>query len=231
MLFENNDPEYLISIRGTCFIISSGNRLYGVTAKHNTEDFHPRQYRIPACFGSHNMLPFSQPFTVEMQQEDFEDFVLIPIEESAKELVDFDSTCASDLDITGIAWSNINRVIVAGFPTELNEPDYENGSLSYQPVLLTAVIISKPDEDGIGTINVCDVGKLKSLEGFSGSPVYVVSRLVGNVLRGSRDTSISQLLHFLDVRIFEAIINHDIQEKSELSGSPNPLLPSASGDG
>lgn len=215
MLFENDEMMFRLSIRGTCFIITSQGRLFGVTAKHNTRDFLPKQYRIPACMGSQNMLPYSQPFSVELHREDFEDFVLIPIEESANSISDFDSTCASDLNTTGISWSNVDRCRVAGFPSELNESDYENGFLTYQPVLLTADLISKPNEDGMGTIKVSDAGGLKSFDGFSGSPVFVGSRLVGIVLRGSTDTSKSQFLHFLDVRVFEEIIKHDIRENSE----------------
>ena len=155
------------------------------------------------------MLLYSRPFTVELHRLDFEDFVLIPIAEAAKELTDFDPTCASELNTTGIEWLNINRVLVAGFPSELNEADYENGSLTYQPIILTADLVLKPNEEGIGTVKVCDVEGLKSFDGFSGSPVFAGPRLVGIVLRGSNDTSISQILHFLDVRVFDSIIEHE----------------------
>lgn len=211
MLFENDDSMFRLSIRGTSFLAACRGRVYAVTAKHNVNDFAANQYRIPACFGSNYMLPFEQPFTAQLHHEDFEDFVIVPIRESATPIEDFDPSCASPVETTGINWPAVKTVRIAGFPTELNDLNYEIGRIEYQPVLLAAEVLAAPNSDGIGTVKVFDIGTLKSFDGLSGSPVYDGKRLIGIVLRGSQDTAVSQVIHFLDSRVLDGLIEHHLK--------------------
>lgn len=204
MLFKNDEVEFQYSIRGTCFLIKFHERIYALTAKHNIKDFHPRQFRVPARLGDQAMLNYSQPFTIEMHNEDFEDFVAFEIPLNTNQLNGFLQDDAAATFDRAIDWRKVQKVSVCGFPTELNE-FYESERISYQSVCLLASCTGKSVIEGCYEIEIDQPIPLKSLDGLSGSPVFCRDPscpiLLGMILRGSPNTLGVTKLHFLDIRL------------------------------
>ena len=161
------------------------------------------------------MLSFRQPFTVSLHDEDFEDFIVIPIVQDPDLDKDFNIIDAVVIDNSPIRWSQVSRVMVYGFPTELNEPDYVNGVISYQPVRLDAMLTGNGVGDGMHEVR-CNINSpLTSFDGLSGSPVFADDRIIGVILRGSPETKVSTILHFLDVRAVHSAIQQSLKEHVE----------------
>jgi len=219
MLFLNEFLSFRLSIKGSAFLVRIDGRAFAITAKHNVQGFSPDQYQICARLGSHNMLPCSTPLTNELHGEDFEDFVVIPISEEKIDYDDYDKNDACIIEDNAMNWDRVGPIYVAGFPSELN--DYEpDDSITYNPLLLGGQLTRYQNENGMGKVTFTNTGGLKSLDGFSGGAVFdrpshsVGIRMLGIVLRGSSDTSISRLVHFLDIRVIIAIIRHEAQHAS-----------------
>lgn len=225
MMFENADPALRMSIRGTSFLVNHENRIFALTAKHNVKTFHPNQYRVPAALGSHRMLEYKEPFTCELHNENFEDFVVITIDEEKCAGYGFDRSDAAVLSSEGIQWSGITEVTVIGFPTERNDFDPEEEAIFYrEPVILRGTLNGQVVDEGFRGIQIANPKGLSSFAGLSGCPVFDSSpgssnRLLGIVLEGSRDTTVSQLCHFLDVRVVPSLIACDDLANAQRAGS------------
>jgi len=220
VIFENDDAQWRFSARGTCFLVTHENLSFAVTAKHIVRDYRPSQYRIPSRLGSHTMLPIRQPFTAELHREDFEDFVVVPIDVAEISGDAFDPADACQMDESAIQWSAIHRVVVFGFPSAINSVDYEQGLISIQPCGMVGRLTGRSIGDGMREIEFGGDGDLSSYDGFSGSPVFQVAdsdsigRLLGIVLRGSQDTSTSRRCHFLDVRVVAPLIRCHLRQQT-----------------
>jgi hypothetical protein len=214
VVFENDDPQWRFSARGTSFLAAVDGNVFALTARHVINGFRPSQYRIQQHLGSHSMLPIHQPFTVELHYEDFEDFVVIPIA----------CPCAIDdclaLDQTAIRWSALERVLIVGFPSDRNFVDYDAQQILIQPVGMVGRFTGNSIGEGLREVAFDSAGDLVSFDGFSGAPVFEFTqggcpgRLLGIVLRGSQDTSVSRVCHFLDARVALALIRHHLANNS-----------------
>jgi hypothetical protein len=170
------------------------------------------------------MLPICQRFTPEFycaenyEEVDFEDFVVIPINVAEAIGGDFDAADAHVMDGSPIQWSAIQRVVVFGFPTELNSVDQDQGLIFIQPCGMVGHLTGRSMGEGMREIEFKACGDLSSYDGFSGSPVFQVvdsgsiGRLLGIVLRGSQKTSDSRRCHFLDVCVITPFIRHHLQQ-------------------
>lgn len=220
MIFQNDDAEWRFSARGTCFLVTHETRIFAVTARHVVAHYRPSQYRIPNRLGSANILPIRQPFTAELHREDFEDFVVVPIDSAEIAANDFDVARACVMDESAIQWSAIQRVVVFGFPSDINSVDYCQGLISIQPCGMVGRLTGRSIGEGMREIEFGAVGDLSSYDGLSGSPVFQVAesgsigRLLGIVLRGSQNTSASRRCHFLDVRVVAPLIRHHLQQQA-----------------
>lgn len=214
MMFENSDAELRISIRGTSFLVDYRGRIFALTAKHNVLDFHPRQYRVPVALGSHRMLDYGQPYTCDRHGASFEDFVVIPIDQEGSRRAGFNPADAAILNTEGIDWPSVREVAVIGFPTENNDFEPGEAVIYGRPVVLRGVLNGQVADEGLRGVQIADPGGLASFAGVSGCPVFDLSpgspnRLLGIVVQGSRDTSVSRLCHFLDVRVVPDLIATD----------------------
>lgn len=216
VVFENDDVEYRFSLGGSCFLVSHENRVFAVTAKHVVRNYRPSQYRIQKKLGSDTMLPIRQPFTPELHREDFEDFVVVPIDAADGVESHLDEVDVCLINESPIHWDAIKNVAVFGFPSDLNSVDYDKASIWVQPCGMMGCLTGESIGDGMREVQLRADGKLKSYDGFSGAPVFQISdsgsvgRLLGIVLRGSQSTCASQLCHFLDIRVVPAMIRHHL---------------------
>jgi hypothetical protein len=217
-LFENDDVQWRFSLRGSCFLVGYDNRTFAITAKHVVRDYRPSQYRIPKKLGSHEMLPIRQPFTVELHFEDFEDFVVVPIDSAEVVHPVLDENDVSVIDEGTIRWNAIRAVAVFGFPSGINSVDYDQALISIQPCGMVGHLTANTIGEGMREIQMSAGGELESYDGFSGAPVFHVSdsgsieRLLGIVLRGSLSTRTSQRCHFLDIRVVPALIRRHLAD-------------------
>jgi hypothetical protein len=164
------------------------------------------------------MLPIRQPFTAELHREDFEDFVVVPIDSAEIAGGDFDPADACAMDESAIQWSAIQRVAVFGFPSDINHVDYDQGEISSQPCGMIGQLTGGTIGEAMREVQFGAGGHLNSYDGFSGAPVFQVGdsgsigRLLGIVLRGSLDTSVSRQCHFLDIEVVAPMIRLHLQQ-------------------
>ena len=165
------------------------------------------------------MLPIRQPFTAELHREDFEDFVVAPIDSAGVAGDDFDAADGCAMDETAIQWSAIQRVAVFGFPGDINFVDYAQGEISIQPCGMIGCLTCISMGEGMREIQFGEGGDLRTYNDFSGAPVFQVTdsagtgRLLGIILRGAQNTSASRLCHFLDVRVVAPLIRLHLQQQ------------------
>lgn len=225
VFFGNDDAQWRFSARGTCFLVTCENRVFAVTAKHVVRDYRPSQYCIPSRLGSHTMLPIRQPFTAELHREDFEDFAVVPLDVAEISGHAFDPADACQMEDSAIQWSAIQRVSVFGFPSDINSVDYEQALISTQPCGMVGRLTGHSIGEGMREIEFGSGGDLSSYDGFSGAPVFQIGdsgnivRLLGIVLRGSQNTSVSRRCHFLDARVVAPLIRHHLQQTATGVGS------------
>jgi hypothetical protein len=224
MIFEGDDVQWRFSARGTGFLVTHENGIFALTAKHVVPDYPPSKFCIQNRLGSHSWLRIRQPFTPEhycgenYEEVDFEDFVIVPIDSAQIPGDDFDPADACVMDESAIQWSAIQQVGVYGFPSNINFVDCEQGLISVQPFGMVGRLTGACIGDGMREIRFGAGGNLKSYDGFSGSPVFQVAttgsigRLLGIVLLGSQDTSVSRRCHFLDIRVVPPLIRHHLQQ-------------------
>ena len=216
--FETHIDGFEHSMRGSCFIIRYKNRLYAVTARHVVANCPLKDICIPYHIGSEYLFPMSDYYTPKWNDmpegSSNEDFVIIEIPESEIEEDQFEPSSVYDLsrDAFYVSSSTDLKLIVAGFPTELNESNYEDMVLHQQRVLISANYIEPSFEFGLETFEFDTSGKLSSFDGLSGGPVFEVSnhgqqgvmgRLAGMIVMAT----ISKTAHYIDIALITGFID------------------------
>mgnify|MGYP006287179327 FL=1 len=225
MLFEN-EGEWRFSGSGTCFLLRHGAANYVVTAKHVVNGYSPAQIRVMVNpdlpTGDVNCFPLRQPFTfARYGDEDFEDFVVAPIldnnidQSNAGLFFPYESVSGCHFSVTAT-----NRIVVAGYPDENQEVDYEREQISGQATLALASDIGLRGADLMYELTLGSDCGLSSFSGFSGSPVFSHSadstvRVIGVVLRGGAQC---RKLRFLDIRAVVGGIEHHTRIQNREGG-------------
>ena len=209
VLFEN-ELTYRFSGQGTCFLLQFNNRFFAITAKHVINKYSSQQIRIiinpksaskmKCCF------EIEQPFCYKSDDsivQEFEDFVVIPIDgndlnQTERELF----FLYRPVNDSCFCSTNTNPLIIAGFPDDNQNIDYEKQQIEGQAMILLGKQIETRDNDLTYKLSVKHDAKLSTFSGFSGSPVFSCSangnnKIIGMVLRGHPE---NKIFRFLDIR-------------------------------
>ena len=223
MCFENKVEEYEYSLKGSCFVVRHLGHMYAITAKHVTKHFEPNQVLIPYKLGSEKFLPISNFMIVQTEEEEDSDHKDIMVFEIAEHLLDkdFDSSTVYDLDNPTSNLPKRCKLIIHGFPSELNGVDYDKRHFDFRRFSYSAEYYGKMPFYFVHEMKFnCDC-PLSSIDGMSGGPVFwifnlsptqAMGGLAGIMLRGTVESKVG---YFLDIRIAKELIKlHHMKKTS-----------------
>jgi hypothetical protein len=226
MYFDNEDEQFPYSCLGSCFIVRYRQKLWIATAKHVIAGagYQVSQAMAPYSLASGHFIPIRGAYAFDdiPDHPEATDVIAFEIDEALLDRAMLDVSAVHDLDSQpAIPPSLANyRIIVHGFPDELNEVDYETKKL-YRVRL--SIMASDPQTGyltGCVRIQLMSDGTIADARGFSGGPVFLVPdtdgtdqapRLWGIITNGSIE---SKIFNFLSIVVFKNLIDHVIQKVS-----------------
>lgn len=183
VLFENDFTDYDYSIGGSCIVVSFRGVHYAITAKHVIKGYVAEQILIPYQAGSNHFLPISEvllPNTCEDEDTDHKDFVLLRV---AADKLDPSEPFGDIYEInfpSGLPVIQSDRILISGFPREINEIDYDTKKIKQQRFLITGTKLGKTDYLGMIKFQYDPQNKIKSFDGLSGAPIFLFSPIGDN---------------------------------------------------
>lgn len=226
MYFDNEDEQFPYSCLGSCFIVRYRQRLWIATAKHVvvSAGYHVSQVMVPYSLAGEHFIAISAAHTFDDIQDNEEatDVIVFEIAEALLDRAMLDASTVHDLDSQPATPPPLAqyRIIVHGFPDELNEVDYQAQTLYRQQL---SIFASDPQTSGLTgcvKIQLASDGNITNARGFSGGPVFLVPdtagtdqapRLWGIVTNGSIE---SRIFNFLNIVVFKNLIDQVIQGTS-----------------
>jgi hypothetical protein len=213
LVFETGNVDYPYSTKGTVFLVGYEGKSYALTTRHGLAP----DNLFPICVfpsdTSQRIIPLSNVFFVPRadEPEDFVDLALVEVDpaaltdDEAKHAVLIDLGRAVDADWETDAPSM--EFFVIGYPCERSSIDFDSEEIRTDRVTLFARYIGKSQLPHLHLIEVVDLQNLASLDGMSGSPVFMWRSYEGEqpkpVLCGMaiRGTTTAGRIHFLPVSI------------------------------
>ena len=221
--FENEDDTYKYCLQGTAFIIRYKSKLFAVTAKHVIEKYKPTQVALPYEIGSVHFLPLGCGFqmrTQEFSDTDHMQGVIFPVVEEELEDGFFHECNVYNMDqaphITTSPATDGTKLVVHGFPDELNEVNYDERHLEIQRLSLSAIDAGLSEYKCIKKIQFDDNAWMSTFSGMSGAPVFIIQpyppnrsrvELAGMLLRATPESCLG---YYLDEIVIRRIIEQHI---------------------
>lgn len=216
VLFENNVENYSYSMLGSCFGVEHANELYLVTAAHVLKAYTADQVRIPYGDMNRNFIPIGQGANFNNYHTDDTDrfdISILKLSDLAIDNDNFEKNTFTNLNNQIREYTNFDKILVCGFPSEINWIDYDIGKIRNQRLMVTAALIGNSISDGCYEIEFDETPTLQSLDGLSGSPVFGLrfiqsenayyTQLLGVLIRATRASSKG---HFVSSYWIETLI-------------------------
>lgn len=185
LMFDNAHEDWPYSTGGTCFLVNHGGRRYLVTAHHCIESRTGEEVQVHADEGYQDgSLPLERRVDISEDQDlapMATDMVLLRLSESVasdEQRAAFDHLQLDDWYPKRSAPGA--SLLVVGYPRERKAVDYERRSFRHQKVIADAKYLQ--DEGNRLHRLELDVPQLKSPQGLSGSPVFAVEWVGGQLV-------------------------------------------------
>jgi hypothetical protein len=198
------EPVYRFGGAGTVFFARYESRLFCVTSRHVLEGSNRARIRIEESDGSFRFLTPRGWWTQRERSVDFKDLSIGEVAADAAALAQIDAIQLDHATIhAGIsALNRDSELVVIGFPSELQDIDYDQRVITNHRILLNARYRGQSFEGhrwvhGLETINRAG---LKSLDGLSGSPV------MGRMARGRWGLAGVAILGYVGMHFVESSI-------------------------
>lgn len=176
LLFKNTEPEFLLSIKGTCFLFHLDGRYYGLTANHCLNNFSHESVRIRLVPGQLEFLRIGRVLLPKNNEHDWMDFTVFELRDDGLprtvEEGHFMSMNGTDAEVL----SPQDILYVPGCPEEDNNADYESSILFTKVVASNGHYAGPAEAFGCSKIQFVDLGPINSLNEFSGAPVIAFRR-------------------------------------------------------
>lgn len=220
LLAENEaDDEYPYWFGGTCFLARYRGELYVVTAKHCLHDKTKDEARVQRRPDSATFLTLSALCTQndqarhpdDLDHDDWAVFLAVTPADDGDALgpiLDFDTMANATLPP-----KDGEVLVVRGYPKVTCEINYDAQAIRWRAWGGTGRYQGRPGWSAVcHTMVLDDVALIESIDGLSGSPVFLMKPrgenryeafFAGMALRGDRD---ARLLHFLDATIVRAAV-------------------------
>lgn len=225
-VFENPDPDFPVSLNGSCFIVRFRKKLFAITAKHVTTDFKSNQIRVQYHPDSSTPIPFFQAYTIkgdDQDDTDQDDIIILSVDHGKLNELHFLDYPPLELpEIEKLEYFSTTSVFyIRGYPTHLRDICYENASVKMQSVTMDGTYIKKSAAKECHDLRINLAKKIDSFDGMSGGPVFQAyhynkkySRVgfAGMLLRGSvMSGTVRFLEHAKIVSILIKISDGDVQ--------------------
>jgi hypothetical protein len=209
---------------GTCFLVRCVGRLWLLTAKHALKDKPLEKLCVPWNLETHDVLPLTRvffPTSKDAEDDAFADLALFAVAATRY------PPQHMSLNLATVNWvkrfSEVRAgddVVFAGFPKESlqNEVDYAALRISRQRFLAKAKYLEPAESKYLHRAQVTEMGKVTTLNGMSGSPVFLrpATRagwsFAGVLLRGSD----AGLAHFVEAGIILASIRMMLRKERNI---------------
>lgn len=224
LYFDNENEEFPYSCVGTCFIVKYRRKLWVLTAKHvlvNSE-YQVSQAMVPYSLGGEHFIPIkgANSFDDIPNYKEATDIIVFEIDEDRLDRTRLDPSTVYDLDDEPETLPPLHgySIVVHGFPDELNEVSYEEQTMYRQRLSIFASDPQRSCITGCVRVELLSDGDIANARGFSGGPVFLVSRqtntntperLLGVIVNGSAG---SRVLHFLNIVVFKNLVNHTLPQ-------------------
>lgn len=226
LLAEGDDELYPYWFGGTCFLCRHTGALYAVTANHCLRNKTKDEVRIQRNPRSPTFITLTGLATQRQEslhpgdpeQDDWAVFEASEPEESHDDPL-VPVLCLDEVPDAALPPTGAHRFIVRGYPNEICGIDYEDLEIKWKAFHGTATCCGRPSwSQFCFTVKLDDVSGIESIDGLSGSPVFLVDTktvpysysFAGMALRGSKE---SALLHVLEARVIRAAVvaAHDLR--------------------
>ncbi|HRY49073.1 MAG TPA: trypsin-like peptidase domain-containing protein [Candidatus Paceibacterota bacterium] len=195
LVFDSGLAGYEYAISGTCFLASFRGRNLVITARHCLTGSDGNDVRIACNPVTKSFLPLKQMHRAE-GNPDYCDFVVF---EAAPELLSFEEAATIpylNLDQLRPRTRQVRqgtKLVVPGFPKDLNAVDYGRFVLHEQRYLPSGYFLGPTSETGIYQLSFDHIEHVESIDGMSGSPVFSIEEhndlhyfgFMGMIIRGS----------------------------------------------
>lgn len=201
VIFDNEDPDWRYSTKGSCVVVSVNERKYAITALHVSEGYRPSQFLISYEEGSDTFLPLKESFVIrtpENNDTDHKDVLFFEIwQDKIEEDLWKKEYCFN------IAWNEHAQISertvywVSGYPHEINNVDFDNTIIQSQATHISGRCIVNERFIGINEFEFSSDGGLSSFQGFSGGGVFSFTpvregeanvRFEGMMLRATKES-------------------------------------------
>jgi hypothetical protein len=215
VMFANNDAEYPISMRGTCFLARFNSRYYAITAKHCLNGFSYESVRIRVIPGELEFLPLKTVTVPRETDFDFSDLAFFEIQNDRLPLAVLDSNNFLSLD--NYAEHSVDEdeiLVVVGHPSEINRIEYENVDIYTQGFSPDGRYAGPAEDKFCSKIRFNNLSPLQHLDGLSGAPVLAFKeieekvysyRFAGVLIRATRASGMGRFINAAVV--IEALIH------------------------
>lgn len=203
---------------GTCFLAQYGDNAFLVTAKHVLNGYDAESLAVFPNPQTPISIPFNQFVQIENVDEhdsDYADITVLRIDRERLDISPGSTVPTLNLSNYDAKWrlhKDRGRIIFFGYPAENRSFDYENYLAKSDQRLIGGKYLGPSVSQHCHNVQLDYIGPISSLDGLSGSPVFVLERknsgrdkphFCGMMIRG---TASSKTAIFVDGEIIYKII-------------------------
>lgn len=207
--FHTDIPEAPVSTWGSCFLVGFRGRVFVVTAAHLIKNLDSSFVAVFPHSEATKALRLRNGFKWQRGRMDEYDLIVYEVVLEYLSAEDRARSNVLRLDATeAIVWranAFTSLFFFSGYPSELNDVDYDEGLINTQQVLMSGQYIGPSvAQPTIHQIKVRNPTKLRAFGGFSGSPVLALDSKLGdrNVISVAGmaiwGSSKSGMVHFIE---------------------------------
>jgi hypothetical protein len=245
ILFVNESKEWPVSNGGTAFVVVYHKRHFVITAKHclNQKNFNPEQFRIQYRPDAGDFIPLQNGYVVSGVDADDTDQYDVAVwdvhEDDLQPKLFGEYSPYTLLAIDSNTLFNPNAAyLYRGYPICERSYDPEKRAQDQPSVSSRAEYVRRTEVAGLHELRLATIGSLKSLDGFSGSPVFQVTNDAGKYSREAfagmllRGTAESRRVYMLEHRhLIDVLFSVDVGavQPAPVKAPAGPAPPGASG--
>jgi hypothetical protein len=217
VLWESDNPDYPYWFGGTCFLAKYRDEFYVITAKHVIADRSPDKLLVHHRAKSRSFFPFDKIYrdkTPDPEDSDSSDWVILHVK---KDLVDWCDPPVQPLDLTrGVPKVSPSGMQAASFAAR-GYPKCRSGIHYELQLIYWQAFWGFADYDHASTAKRChvvmfqDLSPIESMDGMSGSPVFMVLNgdrndqafFAGLLIMGSKDSGLG---HFISAEVITSAL-------------------------
>lgn len=167
---------------GTCFLAQYGENGFLVTAKHVLNGYDAESLAVFPNPETPISIPFNQFVqiaNVDGYDSDYADITILRIDSGTLEVSPGSEVPVLNLGGYNAKWrlhKDLEKIIFFGYPTDDRSVDYENYLVKSNQRLIEGKYIGPSVSQHCHNLQLDDIGSISSLDGFSGSPVFVLEK-------------------------------------------------------